>query len=539
MSLTRNLRRENNRRKAEQWPTIRQNELERKKLTRALVHKIHAHFDGSLIWWWDEPQYDLDRKLSNPAFDKKPLLIAYVASSSDIREILKFCKDASLPMVLRSGGHNEAGYSAINDGVILDTSRLAGAYIDPRTRRLHVGPGTNFQQFWEKLDQYGLAATGGACPSVCVGGYMQGGGFGFTARMFGMSCDNVVEVEVMLADGAIVLANDSTNGDLFYAVRGGTGNNFGVLLSATYQAHPLPEATGFWISWDLITPTGDGAQNAAIGLDLLQREYCGSNPDTRLGFQTIFAYQGPADSPDMQGSLPYVMLRVMFNGTEAEGRTALRKILASPGTVLERVQRGRIKDLNDALIDSPRPVPQFPPKVSILPEGKQSRFLSRPLGVDNWRRVVDFFLTTETRLNVFTIIDFEGAGGAVNSLPIGTNAYIHRDGDGDIFLDVFWRDDEEQSKAIAYLKDWVALIEPLSNGRVYQNYPNADLDRWWERYWGDYWGVLRQIKSKYDPGNVFNFPQGIGSIPQQAVLPVVENPVAGWLTEPITILNKA
>ena len=348
----------------------------------------------------------------------------------------------------------------------------------------------------------------------------------------------------MLADGSVVVANDTVNADLHYAVCGGTGNNFGVLLRATYHLYPMKEAHGFYplkeahgfsIVWDL--SRADGPANGAAALDLMQRTLMGSNPDRRIGMHVLLAYQGEKVPEDMK---PYLLLRAMFNGSRDEGLEVLQPILDTPGAVPQWDKHATVAELNDLLIDKPYPIPQFPKGVSILPEAKESRYLQAPLGVDNWRRVVDFFLSSPDRLNKYTIAAIETAGAAINAVPRGTNAYVHRETDGDIFLDVFWRDDHagEKERALAYLHDWVELIEPLSDGHVYQNYPSASLDRWWWRYWGEAVPVLVRVKKKYDPQNLFNFPQGIAEIPESEGGPLpadLAEPVARALDQPVEL----
>ncbi len=128
-----------------------------------------------------------------------------------------------------------------------------------------AGPGTQFQDLNNYLAQYGLHTPGGGCGDVCVGGYMQGGGYGFTSREFGMNCDNVLSFSMMLADQSVVIANADQNADLYWAVRGGTGNNFGVLLSVLYQLYYLPSVWGVWLQWPI--------ENAAQALYEMQSNY--------------------------------------------------------------------------------------------------------------------------------------------------------------------------------------------------------------------------------------------------------------------------
>lgn len=547
MPLSQNRRRAANQARAERWRDIPESHFAQLPLTREHLKELQAlHLDGHLVMPWD-PDYDEDRKLSNPAFDKHPWMIAYCESMRDVATILRLASGAlsgtKLPMVIRSGGHSAAGYSAIDAGVVLDLSRLSAVHVDPRHNLIHAGPGSEFRMFWEKLDAYGLVVPAGVCPDVCVGGYMQGGGYGWLSRNFGMNCDTVLEVEVMLADGSLVVANETTNRDLFWAIRGGTGNNFGVLLRATYQAQTLKYAHGWALSWDV--SSDQGAANGAVALDLMQRRYMGSNADRRLGMMIVVCYQ--ATQPDLSDSKPYLLFRGMFLGSRAEGLAALRPLLETPGATIQWDRPGTIKDLNDALDNDPQEIPQFPAGVDILPESKQSRFTGRPLGVDGWRWQIDYIRSSARQLNVFSTLALEVCGGAINALPRSANAYVHRDSDANLFLDVFWRADqpEEHRRALDYLREWVRVTEPLSNGEVYQNYPNEDLDHWWTRYWPVVWPLLPRIKSKYDPGTLFDFPQGVAHIPQpddpaamHEALEAVDVDVARSVEQPIVGLPR-
>ena len=161
----------------------------------------------------------------------------------------------------RSGGHSTAGYSTVEGGLMLDLRGLNNIFVQPQRKLAHVGPGVQMRDFYRTMHDYGLFAPGVSCPDVPIGGMMQGGGFGFGSRMFGMNCDNVTEVEMVLGDGRVVLANELHNADLFWAVRGGTGNQFGIVTRATYQLYPLQDVGAVQLQWRLGTDT-EAAQGA-------------------------------------------------------------------------------------------------------------------------------------------------------------------------------------------------------------------------------------------------------------------------------------
>lgn len=227
------------------------------------VEALERVLHGTLVLPTD-PEYHNDRQVWNPAFQAFPQLIAYCEVFDDVRACLRFARENWLRVVARSGRHSTAGYS-VNHSMVIDTSRLRYTVVDPVGKRALVGAGTPFSHLNATLDSYRLHVPGGACQDVCVAGFMQGGGYGFTSRQCGMNCDNVEEVTVMLHDGSLVVANRACNSDLFWAIRGGTGNNFGILLQITYRLHELYRVWGFHVEWPL--------ERAAAGLAELQKRY--------------------------------------------------------------------------------------------------------------------------------------------------------------------------------------------------------------------------------------------------------------------------
>jgi len=185
-----------------------------------------------------DPDYNSCRGTFMLAFQHFPQIIVYCVGFSDVVACIRFARRVGLHVVCRSGGHSAAGYS-VNDEMVLDVGDMNYVLIDPATETALVGAGANMAALNAALDLYQLHVPGGGCGSVGLGGYMQGGGYGFTSLLFGMNCDSVIGVQVALADGRIVTANQHENEDLFWAVRGGTGNNFGVLLEIKYRLRKL------------------------------------------------------------------------------------------------------------------------------------------------------------------------------------------------------------------------------------------------------------------------------------------------------------
>ena len=215
--------------------------------TTATAREELGRFGGKLIGP-EDADYDEARKLYNAIFDKRPALIAQVASADDVTAILGFARAHGLPIAVRGGGHHGAGLGSVDDGVVIDLSPLDSVEVDPEARIVRVGGGAT----WGKVDaatgEHGLATPSGVISTTGVGGLTLGGGLGHLTRSFGLAIDNLVEAKVVLANGDQVTANADENADLFWALRGG-GGNFGVVTEFTFQAHPVSDIVGgptFW-----------------------------------------------------------------------------------------------------------------------------------------------------------------------------------------------------------------------------------------------------------------------------------------------------
>lgn len=459
-----------------------------------------------------DPDYNKARMLSNPRFSAFPAVIVYCEVESDVSTCLLWARQRHLPVVVRSGGHSTGGFSA-QDGFLIDVSRLNDVVVDPLSRTSWAGPGTDFRKFNAKIEAFDLHTPGGACPDVCIGGYMQGGGYGFTARIFGMNCDQVEAVRVMLADGRMVYADATQNRDLFWAIRGGTGSNFGVLLGVKYRLYEGKDFSGFSVCWSI--SSDDGAQYAAQALAWLQKNFMRENAPADLGYQMIWAFEGP----ETGGKQPYLLMRGMYRGSKEDLAKILEPVLGLPGASLQALyDRQPYSALNKTLLSKPYDVPDFPPDMTPMPppEAKLSRYLSRELGSEDWLKLIQYFLHSPSP---YTTVAMEIYGGAIERFGTSGNAFIHRHVYCDLFFDVFWLNAREQKVMGGYIEGWRALIEPYWSGFVYQNYPSPVDPDFGAHYWGDLYPLLRAIKTKYDPADVFSYPQSIKLLeePEQIV----------------------
>lgn len=460
-----------------------------------MPRELHESIQGTIVYPWS-PGYDQDRKDFNDLYPAHPLMIVYVESESDIRWCLNYAQENGIHTVIRSGGHSLAGYS-VCDGMIIDMSRLNNVAIDKTNQMAIVQAGCNFGHLNTELEAEGLHLPGGGCPTVAVAGYMMGGGYGFTSRTFGMNCDNVLAVTVMLADGSIVVASEEANADLFWAVRGGTGGNFGVLLTITYQVYFLNDIYGIQVQWPIETAAQQ--QHAAQAMYTIQERYVRHGQLLEMGIELALI----TDDTDMVKKLTFCATWV---DTKEALDVAMAPLLAIPGGTVTMNLHGRYSAINEQLLSN---VEQIPRDIKAY---SRCAYFERPLEVSDYQNILDYY--QKTAPNKYTIVAFECYGGLINKIPADAMAFIHRNVMYDCFADAFFDEaTNDQEKNKLWLEEWFAFLTQYTNGHSYQNYPNRLQDDYRTAYWGDQYEKLVEIKARYDPGNFFYYQQSIGYQP--------------------------
>lgn len=500
-----------------QWAEIPDTEFARLGFTRGELVSLLERMTGHVVVP-GMAAYDADRMLSNPVFDYYPVAIAFCESDTDVALVLRFVQARQMAFEVRSGGHCTAGFSS-GTGMLLDVSGLNSCTVDSVAQTATAQCGCNFLKLYTTLLPYGLHVPAGECEEVCVGGFVQGGGYGFTSVTYGMNCDNVIDMRVMLANGQIVTASETVNSDLWWAMRGGTGGNFGVLLSVRYKLRPLGDVFGWAVIWPL--QVEQDLINATEALLYLQANYLGANTDQQMNIQVSLCYQpgtqagAPSDTP-MQ---PYLMIRGLYVGDTASGQAAIAGLCAMPGAITQWTQTASYDTLNANLLNVPYAMPMFPKDASPR-ENKVSKYVARMLAPSEWRSLLDTFISSP---NPYSYAYLECYGGAINAYSPDKNAFVHRDVLFNSVLDVFWLDESQRIPAQQFLELWVERISPMSNGRTYQNYPRLGDPNYASAYWGDAQAGLYAVKCKYDPAGAFTFAQQVCPLmgPDGGVGPVI------------------
>ena len=447
--------------------------------------------------------------------------IVACGSDGDVRESIRWARQVGLPAVPRSGlGHNYAGYSATT-GLLLNMARMRSIVSTPlpgtaRVRRygrmtvvhdagtVTVGAGVTNSDLHPMLEDQGMFVPTGRCPSVGVAGLVLGGGIGFGDKMFGLTCDRLIATTLVLADGQIVEASEDSQSDLFWACRGGTGNNFGVHTSFTFRYEQFHGTVGFYkFSWSLdsTVPVIAVAQQIVEDTAGNKRFHC------RVGIGT----EGRSRA-EIRANANVNVIGQHY-GSAGELRAILAPLLAI-GTASERARnRAAIRQVSagkaSELLSATTPLDRFAAKSAVLN--------SRTLLTDRQASAA-----AERLLDWPGSYNKDGAGfamfalgGEVNKVPPEATAFVHRGGLFIFSAETCWADYDPPGIAAANLQ-WLnefydGIFGDAPPGYSYQNFPDPTLTDWRRAYYGANYDRLLRVKRKYDPTGFFRYAQAIGS----------------------------
>jgi FAD/FMN-containing dehydrogenase len=439
---------------------------------------LAANLHGSVLRP-GEPAYEVARRIFNGMIDRRPRLIVQALGAGDVMQAVRFARENDLRVAVRGGGHNVAGHALCEDQMLIDLSRLRSVRVDPHRRVADADPGCSYTDFDLECQAHGLATTGGTVASTGIAGLTLGGGLGFLMGSYGLACDNVLSVDIVLADGRFVKASADENSDLYWAVRGG-GGNFGVVTSFEFQLHPLGPLLGGMVIW----PIKDGREALEMFRDVTM-----SAPDELSCAYAIVILPG-------MGKV--ALVAACYNGSVNDGAPLIR--------TLQRVG----KPLDDGI----RPMSYLE---------VQHLFAEIPFGLQNYwkghfvrdmpKAAIDAVMdAADSMTSEHSAILIEAPHGAASRVADADTAYSQRDKRYNISALAIWEKDSNPQRHIQWTRDFAARIEPLSGGgAAYVNYlsDDASADEVKGAYGGEKYRRLRALKTKYDPQNVFRYNQNI------------------------------
>jgi FAD/FMN-containing dehydrogenase len=450
----------------------------------------------------ESPDYDFVRKPFIARFhDFHPQAVVLCRTPMDVSATISLASRYGLETATRSGGHCFAGRSSTG-GIVIDVTRMHSVSVSSGVAK--VGAGARLGDVYDALMEHDLTIPAGCGPSVGIAGLTLGGGLGILGRSYGLTSDHMLGAEVVLADGRVIECDDHHDEDLFWALRGAGGGNFGVVTSFAFGTIPAPAATSFHLVWP--------HTYAAAVIDAWQA-WAPAAPD-ELAASLLVTVPGDVDRQ------PVVNVFGAMLGTEADTEELLDELVARVGTdpisatsrhTSYRETKKYLAELfaDDDRLEEPsngRPAQQGHPF-------SKSEFFERPLPTEAIAALVEN-LPKGRAAGEARELDFTPWGGAYNSVRPDATAFVHRD---ELFLlkhAVVVEADAssaEREAARRWLAESWTLVHPWGSGGVYQNFPDPDLEDWAHAYYGTNYDRLLRVKARYDPGDFFRFQQSLAS----------------------------
>jgi hypothetical protein len=443
-------------------------------------------FEGELIGPADG-NYEEARQVYNAMIDRRPALVARCAGPDDVARVVSFARENDVLLAVRGGGHNGAGLGTCDGGVVIDLAGLKQIEVDPGARTVRVGGGCTWGEVDTATNEHGLATPSGIISTTGVGGLTLGGGMGHLSRKCGLTIDNLLEADVVLASGERVRAAEDENADLFWAIRGG-GGNFGVVTSFLFRLHEVGTVFGGPTFWDI-------DQSAEVLS--AYREFILAAPRELNGF---FAYTSVPPAPPFPEELhgrKVCGVVWCYVGGEEEGAAAMAPLLdAVPEPLMHGVQ--------------PMPFPALQTAFDALyPKGEQwywrADFVNEipDEAVAAHARFGPEMPTMKSTMHLYPI------DGAAHDAGNSDTAWAYRDANwGSVFAGV----DPDPGNAAA-IRDWCVdyfeALHPYSAGGAYVNMMMDEGQERVKASYGDNYERLTRIKAEYDPGNLFRVNQNI------------------------------
>ncbi len=441
----------------------------------AAVKELAGSFSGSLLLP-DNDGYDEARRVHNGYVDKRPALVARCRGAADVAAAVHLGRTHGLELAVRGGGHNVAGRATVDAGLMIDLSLMRGVHVDPVARLAHAEGGSSWKGYNRETQVHGLASPGGVVGSTGVAGLTLGGGFGWLTPKYGMALDNLVAIDMVLADGRVVRTSAEQDPDLFWATRGG-GGNFGVATHFTFRLHPVgPMVTGGLVAWPF-----------ERAKDVLRffRDFTATLPDE------MFAVAALLTGPD--GATKLVAVAAGHCGPAAAGAAAVKPV----------------KDFGSPALDQMGPIPYEALNGMLdaaFPKGARNYWKSHFLdsladqAIDT---MVERFAACPTPMGQILFEHFHGAGTRV---PVSDTAFAMRGVGFNALVLGEWLDPAHDEPCIRWTRETFAALQPFVGERRYLNYLAADdpADRALAAAYGPNIERLRALKKRYDPGNVFH-----------------------------------
>jgi FAD/FMN-containing dehydrogenase len=421
--------------------------------------------------------YDAARRVFNGMIDRRPLLIVYPAEAADVALSIAYAREHGLAIALRGGGHNISGNAVVDGGLVIDHSHLRHVSVDQHAQTADVQPGATWFDFDRATRGYGLATTGGLISSTGVAGFTLGGGIGWLVRKCGLACDNLIEADVVTAEGKVSHAAKDADPDLLWALRGG-GGNFGVVSRFRFRLHAVGDITGGLVAYP---------RNRATEVLRSWRDFISDAPED---LTTIAAF---ITTPDGD---PAVGIAVCHSGSAAKAAADLRALRSFGPPVADHVAAMPYTALQTSLDPT-------------APYGARNYWKSdfMPELTDD---AIETLVHGASRIaSPLSMIHIHHIGGAMSREPAGGSAFAHRGSAFVYNLIATWTEQSEDRTHIDWAKTLFDELRPHSAGAAYLNFLGDEGEVRAAAAYGSSLARLSELKRRYDPDNVFRVNQNI------------------------------
>ncbi len=438
-----------------------------------------------------DPGYDDARRIWNGMHDRRPALIVQCAGTGDVIDAVKFARAHGLLVSVRGGGHNVAGTSVADRGMMIDLSPMRGIRVDPERRTASVQPGATWADVDRETQTFGLVVPGGNISTTGVAGLTLGGGMGWLRRKLGMSCDNLLAADIVTADGRFRSVSASREQDLFWAIRGG-GGNFGIVTSFEFRLHQLGPTIMFAAP---LYP----AEHAVEAIHYWRR-YC-------------------AQAPDEVGS--YVFFMTIPHAAAFPEALWGRRVVALPGAYCGPADAGEhaldpLRRFEQPLLDLSGRIPYTALQQTfdwVFPKGQLYYWKTANLrSLDD--EVVDVLVEHgNARSSPGTVVGIWQLGGALSRIRPDDSAYPRRHAPFLVNVDSSWTEPAESERHIAWTRSLWQALQPFSDGGMYLHYGALEDEAQVRVAYGANYDRLAMVKQRFDPDNFFRLNQNIRPVP--------------------------
>jgi FAD/FMN-containing dehydrogenase len=453
---------------------------QRRSIGEEQINDLETAMRGRLLRR-DHPDYDNARRIWNGMIDKRPALIAECTGSADIIAAVRFAAEHGVLISVRGGGHNIAGSAVCDDGLMIDLSKMRAVRVDPEARLAYVQPGALLGDVDHETQAFGLAVPTGINSTTGIAGLALGGGYGWLSRKYGHTVDNIVSVQIVTADGVLIKASADENSEVFWAIRGGSGN-FGIVTEFEFTLHPVETSM-------MTGPVVHTVEEAASALKAY-RDVTANLPDeATCWFVLRKAPPLPFLAPEHHGKT-VLLMPMAFAGPLADSEAALAPLRSIGNPIADGV--------------SPHPYTGWQSAFDpLLAEGARNYWKSHDF-TELPDDVIDLIVDAASDLPTDECEIFVAQlGGAAGRVAEDAMAYAHRKTRFVMNIHARWAEESQDAACKAWARALFEKAAPLAEGSVYINFvPEAGEERSKGAFGGNQ-ARLERIKSKIDPANLF------------------------------------